>query len=108
MVVIWGPDAKNDLNGILRYIQKEFGTRNARKFREEIKKLEQQLTNFPYIGKLEPLLTDIYNGNIRSIPVDKLCKLIYTEGKENRLYILALWDTRRAPDTLVNETRRRT
>lgn len=40
---------------------------------------------------------------IRSIPVDKLCKLIYIEIEEETLLIIALWSTRRKPNNLKKE-----
>lgn len=108
MVITWDEYAISEMEHIAYYIEDTFNIKTARKFVGEVKHLTSLLANSPDMGKLEPLLADIPDGNIRSITVNKLCKLVYRQVDNDNLYIIALWDTRRAPDTLVNETRRRT
>lgn len=43
---------------------------------------------------------------LRSIPVDRLCKLVYAVMSD-RVFIIALWDTRRNPKTLEHEAKGR-
>ena len=108
MEIKWSSYALDDLEGTLYDIEERFNFKCARRFRAEIIALARRLANFPDLGKREPLLAHLLDGNIRSIPVDKLNKLIYIETYDDRLYILALWNTRRNPDTLIAETSGRT
>lgn len=43
---------------------------------------------------------------LRSIPVDRLCKLIYAVMNEH-IFIIALLDTRRDPNTLEQDSKGR-
>lgn len=107
MEIRWDNAALDDLERILCYLEEEFSIATARKFRTQVIALTEKLANFPQIGKREPLLTDILDGRIRSIPIDKLCKLIYIKIEEETLLIIALWSTRRKPNNLKKETSER-
>lgn len=104
MEIRWNNAALDDFEDILCYLEQEFSITTARKFRAQVISLTEKLANFPQIGKHEPLLADILDGRIRSIPVDKLCKLVYIEIEEEALLIIALWSTRRKPDSLKKAT----
>ena len=107
MEIRWDTAALDDLEATLNYLETEFSFTSARNFRAKIVTLTQKLVSFPQIGKHEPLLTTVLDGRIRSIPINKLSKLIYIEINNDVLLIIALWNTRQNPDegtaaTIIN------
>lgn len=108
MGITWHDSALDDFRSAVHTIAKRFSPSRAIKFRAEVNDLTGRLANFPHLGKCEPLLEDVLDGRIRSIPVDRLNKLVYIEADDNTLVIIALWNTRRNPDTLIAETSGRT
>ena len=103
MEIRWDTAALDDLEATHNYLETEFSFTSARNFRAKIVTLTQKLVSFPQIGKHEPLLTTVLDGRIRSIPINKLSKLIYIEINNDVLLIIALWNTRQNPASLTKE-----
>ncbi len=111
MVVKWHEEAMAEMEHIANYIEITFNINHAQKFIGEVYHFTNLLANSPRMGKPEPLIIGIPGIDVRSIVVNKLCKLVYiidgTTEETEELYILALWDTRRNPDNLTDEMRKR-
>ena len=106
MEIVWDYEALDDLEVILCYIETQFSMKEARLFRQQVVHVIRNLCVFPFLGKVEPLLEDFEEMELRSIPVDRLCKLVYAVMSD-RVFIIALWDTRRNPKTLEHEAKGR-
>ena len=106
MEIVWYYEALDDLEVILCYIETQFSMKEARLFRQQVVHVIRNLCEFPFLGKVEPLLEDFEEMELRSIPVDRLCKLVYAVMSD-RVFIIALWDTRRNPKTLEHEAKGR-
>lgn len=106
MEIVWDYEALDDLEVILCYIETLFSMKEARLFRQQVVHVIRNLCEFPFLGKVEPLLEDFEEMELRSIPVDRLCKLVYAVMSD-RVFIVALWDTRRNPKTLEHEAKGR-
>lgn len=106
MEIIWDYEALDDLENILCYIEFKFSMKEARLFRQQVIHVTRSLCEFPFLGKVEPLLEDFEEMELRSIPVDRLCKLIYAVMNEH-IFIIALWDTRRNPNALEQDSKGR-
>ena len=106
MEIVWDYEALDDLGVILCYIETQFSMKEARLFRQQVVHVIRNLCEFPFLGKVEPLLEDFEEMELRSIPVDRLCKLVYAVMSD-RVFIIALWDTRRNPKTLEHEAKGR-
>ena len=101
MQVMWLKDALNDLVIILEYGKCVFGERITRRFYETLLKNERIISLNPYIGKQESLLVGCSRMH-RSLLVHKNYKLIYFIEKDV-VYIIALFDVRKLPSSLVEE-----
>lgn len=106
MEIVWDYEALDDLEVILCYIETQFSMKEARLFRQQVVHVIRNLCEFPFLGKVEPLLEDFEEMELHSIPVDRLCKLVYAVMSD-RVFIIALWDTRRNPKTLEHEAKGR-
>ena len=58
MKVVWQEAAKVGRRQVAAYIRKEFGTRRAKTFRQEIDDTVRLLMNSPGIGQIDPLYAD--------------------------------------------------
>ena len=106
MEIVWDYEALDDLEVILCYIETQFSMKEARLFRQQVVHVIRNLCEFPFLGKVEPLLEDFEEMELRSIPVDRLCNRVYAVMSD-RVFIIALWDTRRNPKTLEHEAKGR-
>ncbi len=106
MEIVWDYEALDDLEVILCYVETQFSMKEARLFRQQVVHITRNLCEFPFLGKVEPLLEDFEEMELRSILVDRLCKLVYAVMND-RVFIIALWDTRRNPKTLEHEAKGR-
>lgn len=95
MRVVWQDIAKVGRQQVSAYIRKEFGTKRAKKFRQEVGETINLLCNAPNIGSIDPLFAD-RPQTYRSIIIDGLSKMIYRIDGDT-IYIAAFWDTRREP-----------
>ena len=65
-----------------------------------IKAYDSRLAAFPYMGKVEHLLSGL-SKEYRSLVVHEHYKLIYrVSEEEDTVYVVALWDTRRNPQDM--------
>ena len=101
MKVKWAPNAKNQLRHTAKYIRGEFGLKAQREFLQEVHSTNFLLSENPHLGPVEPLLVGaptVY----RSIVVQRLNKIVYYLTGDH-IEVVAFWDVRREPKTLVNE-----
>ena len=89
MEIVWDYEALDDLEVILCYIETQFSMKEARLFRQQVVHVTRNLCEFPFLGKVEPLLEDFEEMELHSIPVDRLCKLVYAV-MNGRVFINAL------------------
>lgn len=100
MRVIWQESVQSDietafLDGLVR-----FGEKVAKRFFVRIKAYDSRLAAFPYMGKVEHLLSGL-SKEYRSLVVHEHYKLIYrVSEEEDTVYVVALWDTRRNPQDM--------
>ena len=90
--IIWSPDAKRQLNEILRY----YNNRNKSKaYSRKLRNLLQEniclLQKQPYIGKS-------LNDNYRVLFITHYH--LFYEATDDILYIYDIWDGRRNPETI--------
>ena len=101
MIIRWSYKAQKQQDAVADYIFGEFGESALLKFYQKIDKEEEELIEFPELGKIEPLLAHrkkVY----RSIVLTKKNKLVYTIDKDC-ICVHALWDTRREPKAQATE-----
>ena len=104
-VVIYRAKARRDLGRVYVYGVKEFGIRAAEKMMHQIDYCALLLSLNPKLGKVEPILVG-HRYEYRSLVVHPHFKLIYYMNKtEDRIVITDLWDVRREPLTLKEETK---
>jgi plasmid stabilization system protein ParE len=92
MKVDWDPKAKEAKHQVAAYIRKEFGTKRAKKFKQEVDDTVNMLMRSPFIGKLDPLFEDRPVA-YRSVIINGLNKMIY-RVEDDVIYIAGFWDTR--------------
>ena len=95
--------AKRQIRQTARYISREFGQKRRDAFIQEVRRTRFLIESHPNLGPVEPLLahrTRLY----RSIVVSPLNKLIYYVD-DATIEIIAVWDTRRDPSSLVAEVK---
>ena len=96
MRVIWQEPAKRGRRQIAAYIRQEFGTKRAKKFRQEVADTINMLSRSPNIGQIDPLFAS-HAATYRSVIINGLNKMVYrTDG--DVIYIVAFWDTRMEPE----------
>ena len=101
--VTWDELARQNQKDILAYGARTWGKNAARKMHLHIKTEVERLSQFPLIGKVEPLL----QGRIlqfHSLVIHEHYKLVYHYDEAQQLIrIAALWDTRREPRAQAEE-----
>ena len=95
MRVIWQEPAKRGRQ-ITAYIRQEFGTKRAKKFRQEVADTVNMLSRSPGIGQIDPLFAS-HAATYRSVIINGLNKMVYLVD-DNIIYIVAFWDTRMEPE----------
>ncbi len=95
MKVIWQECVKVGRRQVAAYIRKEFGTKRAAKFRQEVGETTKMLCDTPQIGSIDPLFAD-RPQTYRSVVIKGLSKMVYRIDGDV-IYIVAFWDTRREP-----------
>ncbi len=101
--VIWQKTAERQLDMVVSEGVKLFGERVAAKFYWRVKDYDGLLINNPFMGALEPLLSE-RRTEYRSLVVHEHYKLVYRIDGD-RIHIADLWDTRREPATLSRRIR---
>ena len=102
MRVIWQEPAKVGRRQVAAYIRKEFGTKRAKKFKQEVDDTVKQLMRSPGIGQIDPLFSD-RAMTYRSVIINGLNKLVYFVN-DDTIYIAGFWDTRREPTDEAAQT----
>jgi plasmid stabilization system protein ParE len=95
--------ANEQIRQIAKYIHKEFGKDRRDEFMKEVRQTRRLIEGSPNIGPVEPLLADravMY----RSYVMNRLDKIVYRIDGDI-IYIVAFWDVRRDPGTLVSEVK---
>lgn len=101
--VIWSKKANKKRIAVLTYGAENFGTKAAQKLNDRIEDYTNLLAANTRMGIVEPLLTQ-RRHEYRSLVVHEHYKLVYYI-KEDTLYIVDLWDTRREPKGLAHRIR---
>ena len=102
MRVIWQEPAKVGRRQVAAYIRKEFGTKRAKKFKQEVDDTVKQLMRSPGIGQIDPLFSD-RAMTYRSVIINGLNKLVYRVDNDT-IHIVGFWDTRREPTDEAAQT----
>jgi plasmid stabilization system protein ParE len=90
--VTFSQKAEQDFESILSYIDANFGTPTAFRFKDIILDFSVLIASFPEIGSLEQ--TD---KNIRALIVHKRLKIFY-QIDQDEIVVLRLFDTRQHPN----------
>ncbi len=98
MIVLWTEFAENQLDGIYKYIQ-TYNSFAAIEIYNDIVDESAVLAHFPYIGVIEPLLTE-FPEEYRSLIVRRNYKIVYYIEKETTIYVVAVFDCRQNPNKL--------
>lgn len=97
MVVIWSPDAANDLDQIREYYSRR-STRATIRIISRIRSVIDIIARTPKIAPIELLLDDRFE-RFRSFVVRKNHKIIY-HIENDKIHIDRIWDCRRNPAAL--------
>ncbi len=92
--LFWSPLAEQDLELILAYIDKEWGSGVTNRFISKLDKATDQISVFP---KLFPLINR--KRKVRKCVITKQNSLFYREHR-NKIEILRFFDTRQDPEIL--------
>ena len=102
--VIWSHLAELKLADATLYCRKMFGGRIAAKFYRQAKERASLLARFPYIGPLDPDLSDVGQMTYRHLLTHSHFKLIYyVDEVKLEVHVVDFWDTRRDPTSLVED-----
>jgi plasmid stabilization system protein ParE len=100
--VVWLPKAKIRVKEIHSYY-KEKSKSAADKLKEDIKSSTVPLNNFPQMGALEPVLSDL-PVSFRYLIVRENYKIIYYIDEEKEIInIVTVWDCRQGTKKLKDE-----
>ena len=102
MKVIWLTRAKVGRRQVATYIRREFGTKRAKRFKQEVDDTVKQLMCSPGIGQIDPLFDD-RAATYRSVIINGLSKLVYRVDNDT-IHIVAFWDTRKEPTEEAAQT----
>lgn len=89
MKLIWDEKALNQLKQVAWYIKKSFGVKRKNIYLREIHNAADMLLSQPYMGSLDPQLSD-RSKSYRSIIVNKLNKMVYYV-EDDTVTIVAFW-----------------
>ena len=95
MKIIWTESAQQSQDAAATYIFDEFGAMPLIDFYKNLDEIEEDLSDFPELGRIEPLLQD-RSKSYRSLVATKYNKIIYYVD-DDKIYIVDFWDTRREP-----------
>ncbi len=100
MKIIWTESAQKSQDAAAAYIFNEFGAMPLIDFYKNLDEIEEDLSDFPELGRIEPLLQD-RSKSYRSLVATKYNKIIYYVD-DGKIYIVDFWDTRREPKAQVS------
>ncbi len=98
--IIWLEYAKRAFEQQMNWYLNVMGKQAAKKFTNSILKDTERLTSFPYLGAIEPLLENLPE-HYRSLVSGKHFKIVYFI-EETTIYIVALRDCRKAPESFTS------
>ena len=98
--------AERQITETSEYIERVWGRVAKTQFRKRLRHIINLLHRNPNLGTKEPLLAQ-YTILYRSIVATSQNKIIYVVSGE-RIDIVAFWDVRREPTTLVDEVMKET
>ena len=101
MKIIWTESAQKSQDAAAAYIFNEFGAMPLIDFYKNLDEIEEDLSDFPELGRIEPLLQD-RSKSYRSLVATKYNKIIYYVD-DDKIYIVDFWDTRREPKAQVSK-----
>lgn len=101
MKLIWENIALEQLKQVSDYISKSFGDNSKKAFLREIRRIVKLLNINPYIGALDPFLSD-RSKPYRTTIISGMDKMVYYIDTNGIIHISAFWDCRRNAD---NQTR---
>ena len=100
MKIIWTESAQKSQDAAASYIFNEYGAMPLIDFYKNLDEIEEDLSDFPELGRIEPLLQD-RSKSYRSLVATKYNKIIYYVD-DDKIYIVDFWDTRREPKAQVS------
>ena len=100
MKIIWTESAQQSQDAAATYIFDEFGAMPLIDFYKNLDEIEEDLSDFPELGRIEPLLQD-RSKSYRSLVATKYNKIIYYVDDDN-IYIVDFWDARRESKAQVS------
>ncbi len=98
--VYWTETAQKDLVGIIDYISKDIVERALKVF-EKLKKVAEELDNFPYRGRIVPELKYHNIESYRELIISPW-RIIYRDEDE-KIFMLAVFDGRRNFEDILLE-----
>ncbi len=101
MRVLMTAFARRQIRETSRYIYREFGRNSRDKFLLKVDEAKRLLATNPYIGPVEPLLSN-FPTTYRSMVVARLNKMVY-RIMDDHIEIADFWDCRREPGALAAE-----
>jgi len=101
MDIIWTDRADELKNEIADYILVNFGYKARKNFLTEVYETVLLLATNPFMGKIEPILED-RPQTYRSLVINHINKVVY-RAEDDRIVVVAIWDCRRAPETLAGQ-----
>jgi plasmid stabilization system protein ParE len=100
--IIWLPKAKERVKEIHSFYKEKSKTA-ADNLKKDIKSSTIPLSNFPQMGTLEPILSDL-SESFRSLVVRNNYKIVYFIDEEKEIvYIVTVWDCRQDNKKLREE-----
>ena len=100
MKIIWTESAQQSQDAAATYIFDEFGAMPLIDFYKNLDEIEEDLSDFPELGRIEPLLQD-RSKSYRSLVATKYNKIIYYVD-DDKIYIVDFWNARREPKAQVS------
>ena len=101
MKIFWLELAEEDIESIYQFYAEDKSIKAANKIYNDILDATDSLAVFPQMASIEPDVSD-YDEEYRSLVVQKHFKIIYFVECDS-IYIAAIWDCRRNPQTNINK-----
>ena len=101
MKILWLELAEEDIESIYQFYAEDKSIKAANKIYNDILDATDSLAVFPQKASIEPDVSDD-DEEYRSLVVQKHFKIIYFVECDS-IYIAAIWDCRRNPQTNINK-----
>jgi plasmid stabilization system protein ParE len=94
--VRWTPEAEDNFESIINYLEKEWSEKEIQKFAQKTQKIIQQIAKNPKMYKAAG------KEEIRRAVITKQTSLFYQIDEESNLIaLLSFWDNRKNPNDLI-------